>query len=131
MKKLIILISAIFLSCHYQKDKLRVINNSTKEIHYLPMVYDLDRNYYLALSVGSNVKQGEHNSPYLRHSISDYIKQKEFDGFLYLVFFKNKNDEYTSLSDGVKNIYGKRFKVQKYTSKQLDSLNWTISYDGK
>lgn len=129
MKKLIILISIVFLSCHYQKDKLKVFNKSSIDIHYLPMVYDLDRNYYLALSVGSNIRQGEHNSPYLRGTISECLKQKEFDGFLYIVYFEEKYFKYASENEK-KIIYDKRFKVQKYPLKQLDSLNWTITYDG-
>lgn len=96
MKKLIILISIVFLSCHYQKDKLKVFNKSSIDIHYLPLVYDLDRNYYLALSVGSNIRQGEHNSPYLRGTISECLKQKEFNGFLYIVYFEEKYFKYAS-----------------------------------
>lgn len=130
MKKVILLISLIFLSCHYQKDKLKVFNNSTKEIHCLPMLYELDRRCYTALSVAGDIDQGDQYSPSLRRFISDYMKQKEFDGFLYLVFFESKNDDY-ALSDGVKNISEKRFNVQKYSLKELDSLNWEIEYKGK
>lgn len=129
MKKLVILFSLFFFGCHYHTDKLKVYNNSKKDIHYLPMVKDRNSGNYYALSVGGNIKPMEYDSPKLRGSISDYMKQKEFDNLLYVIFFKEKYFKYAP-EDGKKIVYDKRFKVQKYSLKELDSLNWNIEYKG-
>jgi hypothetical protein len=93
------------------------------------MIKDRNSGNYYALSVGGNIKPMEQDSPKLRGSISDYMKQKEFDNLLYVVFFKEKYFKYAP-EDGKKMVSDERFKVQKYTLKELDSLNWNIEYKG-
>lgn len=129
MKKIIVLFSLFFFGCHYHTDKLKVINNSEKEIYYFPMLKDPKDSVYYGVSVGGNIKPRSQHSPKLRGAIWYKMKQKESDKILYVVFFDKKHMEYV-FENEEKIVYDKRFKVQKYSLKQLDSLDWTITYDG-
>lgn len=129
MKKLILFFGLIFFGCHYHTDKLKIINNSIKEIYYRPMLKDPKDGIYYGFG-GGNIKPGEQHSPKLIGQIWYKMEQKESDKFLYVIFFDKKYMEYVFQNEQ-KIIYDKRFKVQKYSLKELDSLNWTITYDGK
>lgn len=130
MKKLTLFFVLILSGCHYHQDKLKIYNNSKEDIHYFPMLKDRKIGNYHALSVGGNIKSMEQDSPKLRGDISGYLKQKEFDNVLYIVFFDEKYLKYASENEG-KIVYDKRFNVDKYSLKQLDSLDWNITYDGR
>ena len=129
MKKLALFFVLILFGCHYHTDKLKVINNSTKEIYYYPMLKDPKDGVYYGFSMGGNIKPSEQHSPKLRGAIWYMMKEKESDKILYVVFFDKKYMEYVFKNE-VKIIYDKRFKIQKYSLKELDSLNWIITYDG-
>ena len=130
MRKLVLFSVLILFGCHYHTDKLKIINNSEKEIYYFPMLKDPEDNVYYGVSMGGNIKSNEEHSPKLIGQIWHKMEQKESDKILYVVFFDKKYMEYV-FENEEKIVYDKRFKVQKYPLKQLDSLNWTITYDGK
>lgn len=130
MKKIILFSFFILFGCHYHTDKLKIVNNSEKEIYYFPMLKDPVDNVFYGVSKGGNVKANEKHSPKLIGQIWSKMQQKESDKILYLVFFDKKYMEY-AFQNEQKIIFDKRFTVQKISLQKLDSLNWTITYDGK
>ena len=129
MKKLILFFVLILFGCHYHTDKLKVTNNSIKEIYYYPMLRNPQDGVYYGVSVGGSIKSGGQHSPKLVGQIWQKMNRKESDKLLYVVFFNKRYMEYVFENEG-KIIYDKRFTVERYSLKQLDSLNWTITYDG-
>ena len=74
--------------------------------------------------IGSTIVRGGVNS------IKSDLLENSVDGFLYIVYYTQKDQDYINKNTATI-ISGKKFKFDKYSIKKLDSLNWTITYNGK
>jgi len=124
------------VSCGYTKDKL-VINNATDEnIYYHLFAKVVNKNIYYQVSPGGKLQKFTSDSPIintLTHSIFEEIKDKTNDGNLYVLFHSEDIQDYVynNMENNMDNlIHNKNIKSHKYSVKELDSLNWIITYDG-
>ncbi|MEI7510418.1 MAG: hypothetical protein WCJ62_13260 [Flavobacterium sp.] len=124
---LIILILTL-TGCGYTTDKLIIKNNSDKNVCYETLITN-NEGYYQA-SAGGEVVSKKTNSPTTRGAIWYQMEKESSDKILYVVYYDSIDREYvyknikTIVNDG-------KFKVNKYSLKELDSLKWVIIYDGK
>lgn len=130
MKNLIkIFILSIFLnSCHYSKDKLVVENNTTINICYQILLKIKDKKKFYHAGVGLEMKPNSKSSPIIKHTILESMDQFSNDKILYVIYYKVKDRDYVHKNlENIINI--KKFRVDKYSLKQLDSLKWVIEYN--
>jgi hypothetical protein len=140
MKKIFALVFIVFFqllfSCHYQHHELKIVNNSTEVIYYETYFHsDLDKYdvynkyqkvYYLEDYKVLNSKDSIR--PANRSAWSYDIETVSKDSTLTVAFY---NRDTVSKIGWDKMILLKNYKKVTYSVKQLDSLNWTIVYDGK
>lgn len=134
MKKQVYLLFILLLgSCSYHKDKLIIKNKTGNEIYFETLIKHKNYLDYYQSTAGGVIPAYGSDSPIGRgnsNSINDELAQNSYDSYLYIVYYAQKDQEYVYKNIG-KIVFDRRFKVQKYSLKQLDSLNWTITYDGK
>lgn len=129
---LLLLLILLLSSCHYHKDKLIIRNKTANKIYYETLVRDKNYFDYYQSSAGGVIPIYGTESPIVRgnaNSINDELVQNSYDSYLYIVYYAQKDQEYVNKNIG-NIVFDKRFKVDKYSLKELDSLNWTITYDG-
>lgn len=128
MKKIkyFLLINTFFIiSCHYTDDKLIIKNNSQNEICYETLIKSKKK--YDQISGGGKIKINGSESPSVRSSISKEINENSSNKILYIVYYNFEDLQFVNnnLNTIVNN---KKFKVDKYSLKELDSMNWVVSY---
>lgn len=139
MKKIFGLVWIIFFqllsSCHYQHQELKIINNSNEVVYYETYFHkDLDKYdvynkyqkvYYLDNDLVLNSRDSIRSVN--RSAWSYDIETISKDSTLTVAFF---NRDTVRKMGWDKMILLKKYKKVTYSVKQLDSLNWTITYDG-
>lgn len=139
MKKIFRLIWIIFFqilfSCHYQHRELKIMNNSNEVVYYETYFHkNLDKYdvynkyqkvYYLENYKVLNPKDSVR--PANRSAWSYDIETISKDSTLTVAFF---NKDTVKKIGWDKMILLKKFKKVTYSVRELDSLNWTITYDG-
>lgn len=130
-KHLHIFIVLIFItfSCHYHKDRLKIINKSKENLWAIPIAKDIQNNNlsYDVIGGGCELKSMDTASPITRGSIRNDIQDKKKDGNLYLLFCKY--GELSFVYDHIDEIMKKKSsKYEIYSLKELDSLNWVVEY---
>ncbi|WP_309847731.1 hypothetical protein [Flavobacterium sp. 2755] len=115
------------MNCHYKKDKLKIKNNSAKYIYYHVLVKYRNENVYYGPSIGGKVDPGNFDSPGIRGSILHEMNTNSYDKTLYIVYFNEKDREYVFKNENII-LFDKRFKNDKYSIKELDSMNWVVNY---
>lgn len=132
MKKLVLLVSLILLGCCYKKDKLKIKNKTSAQLFFETITIDKQDSIYYQNSAGASISPYGIGSPNVRvgvYSIKNDLLERSLDGFLYIVYYSQKDQLY--IHKNIRHIvFDKRFKVQKYSLKELDSLNWVVEYKG-
>ncbi|MGZ9677502.1 hypothetical protein [Flavobacterium sp. GNP001] len=131
-KFLLIVLLLIFTRCEYNKDKLKIKNETSNKLFCETITIDKEDYNYHQNSGGAIIPAHSVGSPIVRggeNSIKSDILQNSVDGYLYIIYYFQKDQEY--INKNIRTIiFDKRFKVGKYNLKELDSLGWTITYDG-
>lgn len=131
MKRLFFLILLVFLGCSYHKDKLIIKNDSKKDISYEIFIKakneEGDDCVYKIVSASGEFNFFNESSPIVRNYLSDEMDEFSCDSILYLYIY-DKVDEENFYKNMDSIIYSKNAKFYKYSKKELDSMNWIISY---
>ena len=130
MKRLFFLILMMSLGCSYHKDKLVIKNNSTKDISYEIFIKTKkdDGNFvYKTVSAPQEFNFDNESSPIVRNYLSDEMDEFSSDSILY-IFIYDKVDKENFYKNMDSIIYSKNAKFYKYSKKELDRMNWIISY---
>lgn len=131
MKKAVFLLLLIFLGCSYHKDKLVIKNNSTEDISYAIFIKTKndvgDDCVYKVVCAPEEFNFFNESSPIVRNYISDEMDEFSCDSILYLYIY-NKIDKENFYKNMDSIIYSKNAKFYKYSKKELDSMNWVVSY---
>jgi hypothetical protein len=131
MKKTVtFLFFLFFLSCGYHEDKLKIKNNSEKPISYWPMLKNKDSGFFYGVGITREIEPGKDESPSLIGSIAYRMQEDKSDKVLYVIFF-NEIDRQFVYKNSKDIVLDKKFKVLRYSFKELDSLNWHIEYNAK
>ncbi len=126
--KYFFLVSAfVITSCHYKKDKLKIKNNSTNNIYYHIILKFRDENTYYGPAVGGKIAPNTYDSPGVRSTILHEMETNSYNKMLYIVYFNVEDREYVYKNENTV-IFNKKFKVDKYSLNELDSINWAVSY---
>lgn len=126
MKNFLLLILFILSSCHYKSDKLKIINNSDKKICYDILIKNkLDKDYHFISAVGI-VDPKKHHSPIVRSDILYELETESIDSTLYIIYFEEKDWDLVFQKNNI--ILSEKFRIDKYTIKDLNNSNWVISY---
>lgn len=130
-----IIFSQLLCGCHYQHHELKIENNSNEVIYYETYFHkDLDKYdvynkyqkvYYLEDDLVLNPRDSVR--PANRSAWSYDMQTISKDSTLTVAFF---NRDTVRKMGWDKMILLKNYKKVTYSVKQLDSLNWTITYDG-
>jgi hypothetical protein len=127
LKYILLALTFITLSCHYKKDKLKIKNNTAKDIYYdVILKYRYENTYYGAAS-GGRIKPNTYDSPAVRGTILHEMNENSFEKILYIVYFNAKDLEYVYKNENTI-IFNKKFHVDKYSIRELDSMKWIINY---
>ncbi|MBF4516099.1 hypothetical protein IRZ71_07085 [Flavobacterium sp. ANB] len=130
MKKIFFLL-LIFTGCSYHKDKLVIKNNSKEDISYEIFIKAKseieDDCAYTVVCAPGEFNFSNESSPIVRNYLSDEMDEFSCDSILYLYIY-NKIDKENFYKNMDIIIYSKNAKFYKYSKKELDSMNWTISY---
>ena len=130
MKRLFFLLLLMLLGCSYHKDKLIIKNDSTKDICYEIFIKTKNDNgnfVYKTVSAPQEFNVLNESSPIVRNYLSDEMDEFSCDSILYLYIY-DKVDKENFYKNMDRIIYSKNAKFYKYSKKQLDSMNWIISY---
>ncbi|MEO6176745.1 MAG: hypothetical protein ABIP27_16460 [Flavobacterium circumlabens] len=128
MKRLFFLLLLIFSGCSYHKDKLVIKNNSKEDISYaifIKIKNDSANFVYKIVSAPQEFNVYNESSPIIRNYLSDEMDEFSCDSILYIYDKVDKENFYKNM-DSI--IYSKNAKFYKYYKKELDSMNWIISY---
>jgi hypothetical protein len=130
MKRLFFLILFVFLGCSYHKDKLIIKNDSKEDICYEIFIKTKNDNgnfVYKIVSAPQEFNVLNESSPIVRNYLSDEMDEFSCDSILYLyIYDKVDKENFYKNMDSI--IYSKNAKFYKYSKKELDSMNWIISY---
>jgi hypothetical protein len=134
MKKTVFLIFLMFLGCSYHKDKLVIKNNSAEDISYeifIKTKNDLSKDcVYKVVCAPGEFNFFNESSPHVRNYLSDEIDEFSCDSILYLyIYDKIDKDNFYKNMDSI--IYSKNAKFYKFSKKDLDSMNWIVSYPNR
>jgi hypothetical protein len=132
-KFLLIILVLIFVNCDYSNDKLKIINETSNKLYCATITIDKQDSSYHQNSGGAIILAHHIGSPIVRggsNSIKSDLLENSVDGFLYIVYYAQKDQDYINKNTATI-ISDKKFKFDKYSIKKLDSLNWTITYKGK
>jgi hypothetical protein len=122
-----ILLIFFSLSCTYGVDKLVVKNNSKSNICYQVLIKYKNKNSYYHAGVGKEMEPNSKNSPVIKETILDAMKEFSNDKILYIIYYTVKDRDY--VHENLEHIVGsKKIKIDRYSLKELDSMNWVISY---
>ncbi len=129
MKKIVLLFFFVFLGCSYHKDKLIIRNNSTADICY-EIFIKINNNgnfVYKTVSAPQEFNSFHESSPIVRNYLSDEMDDFSCDSILYIYIYNtiDKENFYKNM-DSI--IYRKNAKFYKYSKKELDRMNWVVSY---
>lgn len=127
LKYILLALTFIILSCHYKKDKLKIKNNTTKDICYHIILKYRDENTYYGPAIGGRIKPNTYDSPGIRGTILNEINKNSYNKTLYIVYFNVKDREYVYKNENTI-IFNKKFHVDKYSIRELDSMKWIINY---
>ncbi len=129
MKNLFYFILILTLSsCGYYSDKqLQVINNSSQNIWYQILIKYKNNETYLHIGIGRKLNAHEQDIPIVKRNIKDEIDDFSHNKILYIIYYNDKEMEYVHQNLELL-IDSKKFKVDKYTLKELDSMNWVVKY---
>jgi hypothetical protein len=131
MKKIFFFLLLIFSGCSYHKDKLVIKNNSKEDISY--EIFIKTKNeigedcIYKIVSAPGGFNFLHESSPIVRNYLSDEMDEFSCDSILYFYIY-NKVDKENFYKNMDSIIYSKNAKFYKYSKKELDSMNWIISY---
>jgi len=133
MKKYIIIASLIllpFLSCcsHYWEKKMKIINKSNEDIFYDFRFEKKLEIWDTINSQGDTLKVNDSVRPPNREYWEKTITRNSDDSTLYLLIVKKqvlKNKSWKNI------VLSKDFRIKAFTIKELDSLKWTIIYNGQ
>jgi hypothetical protein len=128
MKKIFVLsLFLVFIACDYSKDKLRIINNSKEDVHYETLIKNKENYVFYQISAGGEININDTSSPLVRTPIIDLINENSVDSILYIVFY-NKIDQQYVYKNINRIIFDKKYITYKYSKKELDNMNWIVSY---
>ncbi|WP_337968720.1 hypothetical protein [uncultured Flavobacterium sp.] len=127
LKYILLALTFIILSCHYKKDKLKIKNNSAKDIYYHVILKYRDENTYYGPAIGGRIKPNTYDSPGIRGTILNEMNKNSHNKTLYIVYFNVKDREYVYKNENTI-IFNKKFHVDEYSIKELDSMKWIINY---
>ena len=146
-KFLILLFLFIFYSCDKLDTQELLVKNSSDKIIFSILSKNDNMNeagfYYEYQNGFDETKRGDYDAPFIFEEIKkgqtienhdrprfwiNYFKELEDKKARLFIVQKDSVDKYGWKEIFKKNIYNKKYYL---TMKQLDSLNWTITYDGK
>lgn len=118
----------ILTGCHYHRSNLVVRNETNKKIGYSTLAKDENGKFY-EISAGGEINSYGSDSPLIRGR-SDGLKTdiKSFsDKLIYIAFFKpeERQNVFKNVDSIIKTD---KLKVIKFSKKELDSLDWIITY---
>lgn len=120
-------LTLIITSCHYKKDKLKIKNNSKKDIYYHLILKYRNEDTYYGPAVGGKIKPNTYDSPGIRGTLLYEMNKNSYNKTLYIVYFNVKDREYVYKNENTI-IFNKNFNVDKYSIKELDNMKWIINY---
>lgn len=130
IKYLLTLFAFLMVGCCYQNDKLLIINKSKREIYYTTLLKSKVDSTYFSNSGGGNIEINGTSNPIVRQSISSTIDELSAEKMLYVVYFDLKEQEfvYKNINSILTNP---KVKVNKYSKKELENLNWILEFNDK
>lgn len=127
--KYFIFLLFFILSCTYGVDKLVIINNTNNIICYQVLIKNKEDNSYYHAGIGKEIEPNTRSSPIIKQTILESIDEFSNDRIVYVIYYKVEDRD--SVHENLDHIIGnKKVKVDKYSLKELDSLNWQIEYRG-
>lgn len=121
----------LIVGCHYHKSGMIIRNETNKKICYSTLAKDIDGEFY-EISAGGEINSDDSTSPIIRGK-SDGLKSDintYADKLIYVAFFKP--EERQGVLKNIDSVLKMgELKVLKFSKKELDSLNWTITYREK
>jgi len=137
MKKyLLTIVFLLIISCNYKKDKLKIQNNTEKEVYFMPFMKSKSDNNYHQIAIGGIVRSGDFSFPLLQKvgrmnkNMSEELNLFSLDKKLYLVFYSSKYSERIHKMKDAEIMSNTDFKIQKYTLEELNRMNWEVEYAG-
>jgi len=130
-KLFLFLLLFITVGCHYQKVDMIIHNETDKKIGYSTFAQNSENKFY-EISSGGDINPHNDGSPFARGR-SDGLKT-DIDSYphksIYIAFFNPEEREfvYKNIDSMLKT--GK-LKLIKFSKKELDSLDWKITYTEK
>jgi len=130
-KLFLFILSFMTVGCHYQKVDMIILNETDKKIGYSTFTLT-DENKLYDITSGGEIDPHNYNSPFVRGS-SDGLKtdiNSYPDKSIYFVFFNSEEREFVNKNIDSMFRMGK-LKLIKLSKKELDSLDWKITYTKK
>jgi hypothetical protein len=127
-KYFLYLLLFLAFGCHYHKANMTIQNETNKTICYATLAKDSDGTFY-EISAGGEIDSYNSESPIIR-GCSDGLKtdiNSYSDKRIYVAFFNPEEQQYVFKNVDSMLSTGK-LKVMKFTKKELDSLDWKITY---
>jgi len=124
-------VSLLFITtvgCHYHRSNLIIRNKTNKKIFYSTLAKEVTGEFY-NISSGGQVESDRSDSPFIRGR-SDGFKtdiDSYSDKLIYIAFFESEEKQYVYKNVDSMMKTGK-LKVMKFSKKELDSLDWEITY---
>lgn len=118
------------VGCHYHKSNMIIRNETDKKICYATLAKNIDNKFY-EISAGGEIESYASDFPIIRGR-SDGLKtdiNSYSDKLIYFAFFKPEERQYVFKNVDSMLDTGK-LKVIKFSKKELDSLDWIVSYTG-
>lgn len=121
----------LLVGCHYNSANIIIQNETNKKIWYSTLAKDIDNTFY-DISGGGQIDSHGSDSPPVRGSSKGFRTDVNTysDKSIYIAFYPeeifesvNKNIDST--------IKAGKIKVIKFSKKELDSLDWKITYTDK
>lgn len=124
------LLSLLILTvgCHYHKADMIIQNETNKTICYSTLAKDNDSTFY-EISAGGKINSHNYDSPIVRGA-SDSFKidiNSYYDKLIYIAFY-NPEEQQNVFKNIDSMLNTGKLKVMKFSKKELDSLDWKITY---
>ncbi|KLT70500.1 hypothetical protein AB674_07475 [Flavobacterium sp. ABG] len=121
----------LIIGCHYHRANMVIKNETNRQICYSTLAKNADNKYY-EIAAGGKINSHNQDSPIVR-GCSDSFKidiNSYSDKLIYIAFYNTEEQQYVFKNiDSMLNT-GK-LKLMKYSKKELDNMNWVITYSEK
>lgn len=114
-----------FSSCHYRPDKLTICNKTKSVFYFGTFAKLISDERYFPVSGGCEVLINSCGSPPTRSSIESQLVRNDVDANLYIVLLRVEDSEKFHANTN-KSIESGKYKVLKFTKRELDEKNWKV-----